>query len=171
MRRPWSGSTRYKTATNISFLKCPQTFNIHVLFVCLPPQALSAQEDLDKTKEELKTAMTVVPAPLDNNDESDQDEHDEINEEASADLFTEGVSQLDLRSEEARVTEAQKNERVKKQLQVRRGVNPLGGSIIAFQRLHTFVILHNPLKNIRFSMLLSHRFHSQIKSVKITNTI
>ncbi|KAJ4924015.1 hypothetical protein JOQ06_000257 [Pogonophryne albipinna] len=80
-------------------------------------KALSAQEDLDKTKEELKTAMTVVPTPLDNNDESDQDEHDEINEEASADLFTEGVSQLDLRSEEARVTEAQKNERVKKQLQ------------------------------------------------------
>ncbi|XP_034007251.1 radixin-like isoform X2 [Trematomus bernacchii] len=80
-------------------------------------KALSAQEDLDKTKEELKTAMTVVPAPLDNNAESDQDEHDEINEEASADLFTEGVSQLDLRSEEARVTEAQKNERVKKQLQ------------------------------------------------------
>nr|XP_033956652.1 radixin-like isoform X2 [Pseudochaenichthys georgianus] len=80
-------------------------------------KALSAQEDLDKTKEELKTAMTIVPAPLDNNDESDQDEHDEINEEASADLFTEGVSQLDLRSEEARVTEAQKNERVKKQLQ------------------------------------------------------
>lgn len=29
----------------------------------------------------------------------------------------EGVSQLDLRSEEARITEAQKNERVKKQLQ------------------------------------------------------
>ncbi|XP_063733753.1 radixin-like isoform X1 [Eleginops maclovinus] len=80
-------------------------------------KALSAQEDLDKTKEELKTAMTVVPAPLENNAESDHDEQDEINEEASADFSNEGVSQLDLRSEEARVTEAQKNERVKKQLQ------------------------------------------------------
>lgn len=48
------------------------------------------------------------------------DEHDENHAEASADLSNEGVSQLDLRSEEARVTEAQKNERVKQQLQVSR---------------------------------------------------
>lgn len=86
---------------------------------CPRPQALSAQDDLEKTKEELKTAMTVVPAPPGGNAESEHDEQDENHAEASAELSNEGVSQLDLRSEEARVTEAQKNERVKKQLQVR----------------------------------------------------
>ncbi|XP_034533259.1 radixin-like isoform X1 [Notolabrus celidotus] len=80
-------------------------------------KALSAQDDLEKTKEELKTAMTVVPAPPDGNSENEHDEQDENHAEASAELSNEGVSQLDLRSEEARVTEAQKNERVKKQLQ------------------------------------------------------
>ncbi|KAE8278274.1 Radixin [Larimichthys crocea] len=80
-------------------------------------KALSAQEDLEKTKEELKTAMTVVPAPPGGNTESEHDEQDENHAEASAELSNEGVSQLDLRSEEARVTEAQKNERVKQQLQ------------------------------------------------------
>uniref|UniRef100_A0A8D0A293 Radixin-like n=1 Tax=Sander lucioperca TaxID=283035 RepID=A0A8D0A293_SANLU len=83
----------------------------------LPLQALSAQDDLEKTKEELKSAMTVVPAPLSGHAESEHDEQDENHAEASAELSNEGVSQLDLRSEEARVTEAQKNERVKKQLQ------------------------------------------------------
>uniref|UniRef100_A0A3Q3F3N9 Radixin-like n=1 Tax=Labrus bergylta TaxID=56723 RepID=A0A3Q3F3N9_9LABR len=80
-------------------------------------KALSAQEDLEKTKEELKTAMTVVPAPPGGNGENEHDEQDENHAEDSAELSNEGVSQLDLRSEEARVTEAQKNERVKKQLQ------------------------------------------------------
>uniref|UniRef100_A0A8C2YXQ2 Radixin n=1 Tax=Cyclopterus lumpus TaxID=8103 RepID=A0A8C2YXQ2_CYCLU len=81
---------------------------------------LLLDEDLEKTKEELKTAMTVVTAPPASNADSEHDEHDEQDEnhaEASAELSYEGVSQLDLRSEEARVTEAQKNERVKKQLQ------------------------------------------------------
>uniref|UniRef100_A0A672ZEP3 Radixin-like n=1 Tax=Sphaeramia orbicularis TaxID=375764 RepID=A0A672ZEP3_9TELE len=76
-------------------------------------KALSAQDDLEKTKEELKTAMMVVPTQA----ESEHDEQDENHAEASAELSNEGVSQLDLRSEEERVTEAQKNERVKKQLQ------------------------------------------------------
>uniref|UniRef100_A0AAQ4QFK7 FERM domain-containing protein n=1 Tax=Gasterosteus aculeatus aculeatus TaxID=481459 RepID=A0AAQ4QFK7_GASAC len=80
-------------------------------------KALSAQEDLEKTKEELKSAMTVVPASPGGNAESEHDEQDENHAEASAELSNEGVSQLDLRSEEERVTEAQKNERVKKQLQ------------------------------------------------------
>ncbi|KAF7647989.1 hypothetical protein LDENG_00163650 [Lucifuga dentata] len=66
-------------------------------------KALSAQEDLEKTKEELKSAMT--PA---------HDEQDDT--EASADLLSDGISSH--RSEEQRITEAQKNERVKKQLQV-----------------------------------------------------
>lgn len=82
-------------------------------------QALSAQEDLEKTKEELKTAVTTVPAHPGGHAEHEHDEQDENHAEASAELSNEGVSQLDLRSEEARVTEAQKNERVKKQLQVR----------------------------------------------------
>uniref|UniRef100_A0A8C6LGY7 Radixin n=1 Tax=Nothobranchius furzeri TaxID=105023 RepID=A0A8C6LGY7_NOTFU len=70
--------------------------------------ALSAQEDLDKTREELKTAMTSPPAP-------DHDEEDETNAEASAELLSDGVNTH--RSEEERITETDKNERVKKQLQ------------------------------------------------------
>uniref|UniRef100_A0A3B5MRX3 FERM domain-containing protein n=1 Tax=Xiphophorus couchianus TaxID=32473 RepID=A0A3B5MRX3_9TELE len=80
-------------------------------------KALSAQEDLEKTKEELKTAVTPAPAHPGGDAEPEHDEQDENHAEASAELSNEGVCQLDLRSEEARVTEAQKNERVKKQLQ------------------------------------------------------
>ncbi|XP_061660253.1 radixin isoform X2 [Syngnathoides biaculeatus] len=80
-------------------------------------KALSAQEDLEKTKEELKTAINTMPASMGGHSESEHDEQDENHAEASAELSNEGVSQLDLRSEEARITEAQKNERVKKQLQ------------------------------------------------------
>lgn len=84
-----------------------------------PLQALSAQEDLEKAKEELKNAVVSVPAPLGRHAENEHDEHDENHAEASAELSNEGVSHLDLRSEEERVTEAQKNQRVKQQLQVR----------------------------------------------------
>lgn len=69
-------------------------------------KALSAQEDLEKTKEELKSAISPAPEP---------DEQDE-NAEGSAELLSDGVA--GQRSEEQRVTEAQKNARVKKQLQV-----------------------------------------------------
>ncbi|XP_061548442.1 radixin isoform X2 [Phycodurus eques] len=79
-------------------------------------KALSAQEDLEKTKDELKTAINTFPTSVGGHAESEHDEQDENHAEASAELSNEGVSQLDLRSEEARVTEAQKNERVKKQL-------------------------------------------------------
>ena len=94
-----------------------------VIKLCAPPpcsllQALSAQDDLEKTKEELKTAMTIMPAAPVVNAESEHDEQDENHAEASAELSNEGVSEEELRSEEARVTEAQKNERVKQQLQV-----------------------------------------------------
>ncbi|XP_036401236.1 radixin isoform X2 [Megalops cyprinoides] len=78
-------------------------------------KALSAQEDLEKTKEELKTVMCAPPAPAGGPTENEHDEQDENNLEASAELSNEGVS--DLHQEEDRVTEAQKNERVKKQLQ------------------------------------------------------
>ncbi|TMS06099.1 Radixin [Larimichthys crocea] len=70
-------------------------------------KALSAQDDLEKTREELKTAMMAPPAP-------EHDEQDEASE-ASAELLSEGVTSH--RSEEERMTEAQKNDRVKKQLQ------------------------------------------------------
>ncbi|XP_056436288.1 radixin-like [Gadus chalcogrammus] len=70
-------------------------------------KAISAQEDLEKTKAELHTAM-MPPAPA--------DELDEASGEASAELLSEGAG--GLRSEEERVTEAQKNRRVKQQLQV-----------------------------------------------------
>ena len=72
------------------------------LCVCVH-QAISAQEDLEKTKAELHTAM-MPPAP------------DEASGEASAELLSEGGN--GLRSEEERITEAQKNQRVKQQLQV-----------------------------------------------------
>uniref|UniRef100_A0A8C5I0E9 Radixin-like n=1 Tax=Gouania willdenowi TaxID=441366 RepID=A0A8C5I0E9_GOUWI len=80
-------------------------------------KAISAQEDLEKTKEELKSAMTPVTTHPSGNAENEHDEQDENHAEASAELSNEGVSQIDLRSEEERITEAQKNERVKKQLQ------------------------------------------------------
>lgn len=59
---------------------------------------------------------TAPPAHAGGPAENEHDEHDEHSAEASAELSNEGVS--DHRSEEDRLTEAQKNERVKKQLQV-----------------------------------------------------
>ncbi|KAJ3584805.1 hypothetical protein NHX12_015300 [Muraenolepis orangiensis] len=84
-------------------------------------KAMSAQEDLERTKEELKTAvapMMLLPAcGVDHHESEEPEEQDDDHAEASAELSNEGVSQLELRSEEQRVTEAQKNERVKQQLQ------------------------------------------------------
>ncbi|KAG8452931.1 hypothetical protein GDO86_004652 [Hymenochirus boettgeri] len=80
-------------------------------------KAFAAQDDLEKTKEELKTVMSAPPppppppAPAEN----EHDEQDENSAEASAELSSEGV--MNHRSEEDRMTETQKNERVKKQLQ------------------------------------------------------
>ncbi|XP_064433532.1 radixin isoform X1 [Mirounga angustirostris] len=82
-------------------------------------KAFAAQEDLEKTKEELKTVMSAPPPPppppVVPPTENEHDEHDENNAEASAELSNDGV--MNHRSEEERVTETQKNERVKKQLQ------------------------------------------------------
>ncbi|XP_072914159.1 moesin a [Hemitrygon akajei] len=76
-------------------------------------KAAQAQQDLEKTKEELKVA-TATPPNLQAEDER-ADEHDENNAEASAELSSEGTVQD--RSEEERLTEAEKNLRVQKQLQ------------------------------------------------------
>uniref|UniRef100_A0A8C7W3K8 FERM domain-containing protein n=1 Tax=Oncorhynchus mykiss TaxID=8022 RepID=A0A8C7W3K8_ONCMY len=75
-------------------------------------------DDLEKTKEELKTVMTIPSTPAGGSTESEHEEQDENHAEDAAELSLDGVSALDLRSEEERVTEAQKNERLKKQLQV-----------------------------------------------------
>lgn len=83
-------------------------------------QAMEAQDDLIKTKEELHMVMTAPPPPppppmyepLDDN--SDSEENASTN---SAELQTEDIS--DHRYEEDRLTEAEKNERVQKQLKVR----------------------------------------------------
>lgn len=83
-------------------------------------QAREAQDDLIKTKEELHMVMTAPPPPppppmydhLDDNSDSEENASTH-----SADLQTEGIN--DHRNEEDRLTEAEKNERVQKQLKVR----------------------------------------------------
>lgn len=81
---------------------------------------MEAHDDLVKTKEELHMVMTAPPPPppppmydhLDDN--SDSEENTSTH---SAELHTEGIN--DHRNEEDRLTEAEKNERVQKQLKVR----------------------------------------------------
>lgn len=75
-------------------------------------KAQMVQEDLEKTRAELKTAMSTphVAEPAEN----DQDEQDENGAEASADLRADAMAKD--RSEEERTTEAEKNERVQKHL-------------------------------------------------------
>lgn len=74
------------------------------------------QEDLEKTKEELKNKVQTahVQEPL--NAENEHDENDESSAEASAE-FTSAVTYKD-RSEEERMTETEKNERLQKHLLV-----------------------------------------------------
>ncbi|XP_053932020.1 moesin isoform X2 [Cuculus canorus] len=78
-------------------------------------KAQMVQEDLEKTKEELKHAMSTphVPEPMHSENEHD-DEQDENAAEASAELRSEAT--IKDRSEEERTTEAEKNERVQKHL-------------------------------------------------------
>jgi len=81
---------------------------------------MEAQDDLLKTKEELNMVMTAPPPPPPPPmyepmyDNSDSEENASM---SSADLQTEGIN--DHRIEEDRLTEAEKNERVQKQLKVR----------------------------------------------------
>uniref|UniRef100_A0A8C9WWB8 Ezrin b n=2 Tax=Sander lucioperca TaxID=283035 RepID=A0A8C9WWB8_SANLU len=84
-------------------------------------RAQEAQEDLIKTKEELRV-MTAPPPPppppmyepMDENSDSEENASEENNSTHSADLQSEGIN--DHRHEEDRLTEAEKNERVQKQL-------------------------------------------------------
>uniref|UniRef100_A0A3Q0RS57 Moesin a n=1 Tax=Amphilophus citrinellus TaxID=61819 RepID=A0A3Q0RS57_AMPCI len=75
-------------------------------------KATMVQEDLEKTKEELKNKVMVPQEPL--NAENEHDENDESSAEASAEL-TAAAAYKD-RSEEERMTEAEKNERLQKHL-------------------------------------------------------
>lgn len=74
------------------------------------------QQELEKTREELNNQImaTHVQEPL--NPESEHDENDESSAEASAE-FTAAATYKD-RSEEERMTEAEKNERLQKNLRV-----------------------------------------------------
>lgn len=83
-------------------------------------QAKEAQEDLQKTRDELQMVMVAPPPPppppmydhMDDNSDSEEN-----NSTHSADLHIDGIN--DHRREEDRLTEAEKNERVQKQLKVR----------------------------------------------------
>lgn len=74
------------------------------------------QDDLEKTKEELKNKVMTVHVQETVNAENEHDENDESSAEASAE-FESAVSYKD-RSEEERMTEAEKNERLQKHLLV-----------------------------------------------------
>lgn len=74
------------------------------------------QEDLEKTKEELRNKVMTAHMPEPVHAENEHDENDEENAEASAEL-TNAAAYKD-RSEEERMTEAEKNERVQKHLMV-----------------------------------------------------
>lgn len=74
------------------------------------------EADLDRTKEELKTKLMGVHIQ-DSVDSHEHDETDESSAEASAELNSPGT--VRDRSEEERVTEAQKNKRLQKNLKVR----------------------------------------------------
>uniref|UniRef100_A0A671MSS4 Moesin-like n=1 Tax=Sinocyclocheilus anshuiensis TaxID=1608454 RepID=A0A671MSS4_9TELE len=77
-------------------------------------KATQVQEDLEKTQEELKNKVTSVHVQEPMHGENDNDEGDESSAEASAEL-TSAAAYKD-RSEEERMTEAEKNERVQKHL-------------------------------------------------------
>uniref|UniRef100_A0AAR2KYC4 FERM domain-containing protein n=1 Tax=Pygocentrus nattereri TaxID=42514 RepID=A0AAR2KYC4_PYGNA len=72
------------------------------------------KEDLERTKEELKNKVVTAHVQEPVHGESDHDESDESSAEASAEL-TAAAAYKD-RSEEERMTEAEKNERVQKHL-------------------------------------------------------
>ncbi|XP_054481753.1 moesin-like isoform X1 [Anoplopoma fimbria] len=77
-------------------------------------KATTVQEDLEKTKEELKNKVMVAHVQEPVNAEHEADENDESSAEASAE-FEAAVAYKD-RSEEERMTEAEKNERLQKHL-------------------------------------------------------
>uniref|UniRef100_A0AAY4BBH2 FERM domain-containing protein n=1 Tax=Denticeps clupeoides TaxID=299321 RepID=A0AAY4BBH2_9TELE len=77
-------------------------------------KAFQVQDDLEKTKEELRNRVTMTHVQEPVQAENEHDESDESSAEASAEL-TAAAAYKD-RSEEERMTEAEKNERVQKHL-------------------------------------------------------
>uniref|UniRef100_A0A4W4H5Q3 FERM domain-containing protein n=1 Tax=Electrophorus electricus TaxID=8005 RepID=A0A4W4H5Q3_ELEEL len=84
-------------------------------------RAHEAQQDLLKTREELHLMMTAPPPPppppppvYDDIEDHEGEDGEEGTRSYSADLRSDGIS--DHRHEENRITEAEKNERVQKQL-------------------------------------------------------
>ncbi|XP_064205631.1 moesin a [Anguilla rostrata] len=77
-------------------------------------KAIMVQEDLEKTKDELKSKVMAAHVQETVQPENEHDENDESSAEASAEL-TSAASYKD-RSEEERMTETEKNERVQKHL-------------------------------------------------------
>ncbi|XP_068601153.1 moesin-like [Brachionichthys hirsutus] len=77
-------------------------------------KATMVQDDLEKTKEELRNKVMVAHVQEPINAENEDDENDESSAEASAEL-TAAAAYMD-RSEEERMTEAEKNERLQKHL-------------------------------------------------------
>lgn len=90
------------------------------------PKAREAQEDLVKTKEELHLVMTAPPPPPPIYEPVNYHVHDNLHDEGSeysaysAEFSSEGIR--NDRNEEKRITEAEKNERVQRQLKVRESV-------------------------------------------------
>ncbi|KAG9329742.1 hypothetical protein JZ751_029865 [Albula glossodonta] len=77
-------------------------------------KATTVQEDLEKTKEELRNKVMTAHVAEPVHAENEHDEDDESSAEASAELTSEAAYKD--RSEEERMTEAEKNERVQKHL-------------------------------------------------------
>uniref|UniRef100_UPI003AAC748E moesin a isoform X2 n=1 Tax=Centroberyx gerrardi TaxID=166262 RepID=UPI003AAC748E len=77
-------------------------------------KAAMVQEDLEKTKDQLKSKVMAAHVQEPVNAENEHDENDESSAEASAELSA-AATYMD-RSEEERMTEAEKNERVQKHL-------------------------------------------------------
>ena len=85
------------------------------------------EADLERTKEELKAKlMGVHIQDTANCHMQDHDETDESNAEASAELTLPGM--VRDRSEEERMTEAQKNQRLRRSLKVR--LWPFGKNLV-----------------------------------------
>ncbi|XP_051506545.1 moesin b isoform X3 [Myxocyprinus asiaticus] len=78
-------------------------------------RAVLVEVDLEKTKEELKSKLFGVHIQATSQTENDHDENDESSAEASAELMSAGTYQD--RSEEQRMTETEKNERLQERLQ------------------------------------------------------
>lgn len=100
------------------------------------------------------------PPPVIPPTENEHDEQDENNAEASAELASDGV--VNHRSEEERVTETQKNERVKKQLQVMWRL-PVACSVV-YKPESTFkcgACVYVPIRtfypSVRHSILMFHK--------------